>query len=49
MDELGTGGDREMVIYVALKVEIFSEYEISPEVMGISVLKVISWRTVTSA
>jgi len=49
VDELGTDGDREMVIYVALKVVIFSEYEISPEVMGISVLKVISWHTVTSA
>ena len=49
MDELGTDGDREMVIYVGLKVEIFSEYEISAEVMGISALKVISWNTVTSA
>lgn len=49
MDELGTDGDREMVIYVALKVEIFSEYETFAEVMGISVLKVISWNTVTSA
>jgi hypothetical protein len=30
VDELGTDDDREMVTYVAPKVEIFSEYEISP-------------------
>jgi len=46
---LETHDDRGMVIDVAQKGEISSEYEISDEVMGISVLKVISWNTVTSA